>query len=72
MRFNRIQYIEWFKKKSPVGIDLCSSRVDPIKGEDLDTAWAELEVSGENFYGYIPSEAMRTSCQEDWQRYKMF
>jgi aspartate/methionine/tyrosine aminotransferase len=54
MRFNTIQYIEWFKKKPPVGIDLCSSSVDPIKREDMDIDWAELEASGENFYGYIP------------------
>jgi aspartate/methionine/tyrosine aminotransferase len=54
MRFDTIQYIEWFKKKSPAGIDLCSSGVDPIKGEDLDIDWAELDATGENFYGYTP------------------
>lgn len=54
MRFNTIKYIEWFKTKSTVKIDLCSSSVDQLKRKDLDIAWEDLEVSGENFYGYPP------------------
>jgi aspartate/methionine/tyrosine aminotransferase len=54
MRFKTIQYIEWFKTKSKVAIDLCSSSVDQLKRKDLDIDWEELEVSGQNFYGYLP------------------
>ena len=54
MRFKTIQYIEWFKTKSNVAIDLCSSSVDQLKRNDLDIDWEELEVSGQNFYGYPP------------------
>jgi aspartate/methionine/tyrosine aminotransferase len=54
MRFKTIQYIEWAKTKSRVAIDLCSSSVDQLKRKDLDIDWEKLEVSGQNFYGYIP------------------
>jgi aspartate/methionine/tyrosine aminotransferase len=54
MRFNTIKYIEWFKTKSKVKIDLCSSSVDQLRRIDLDIAWEDLEISGENFYGYPP------------------
>jgi aspartate/methionine/tyrosine aminotransferase len=54
MRFKTIRYIEWFKTKSRVEIDLCSSSVVQLKRKDLDIAWDDLEVSGENFYGYPP------------------
>ena len=54
MRFKTIKYIEWFKTKPKAKIDLCSSSVDQLKRKDLAIAWEELEVSGENFYGYPP------------------
>lgn len=54
MRFETIKYMEWFKTKHPVKIDLCSSGVAPLKGKDLDIDWKELDLSGENFYGYPP------------------
>lgn len=54
MRFGTIKYIEWFKTKSRVEIDLCSSSVVQLKRKGLDIAWDDLEVSGENFYGYPP------------------
>jgi aspartate/methionine/tyrosine aminotransferase len=54
MRFQTIQYIEWFKTKSNVAMDLCSSSVAQLKRKDLDIDWEKLDVSGENFYGYPP------------------
>ena len=54
MRFETVRYIEWFKTKSRVKIDLCSSSVSQLKGKDLGVVWEDLDVSGENFYGYPP------------------
>lgn len=54
MRFETVHYIEWFKSKSRVKFDLCSSSVAQRKRKDLDIAWEELDVAGENFYGYPP------------------
>lgn len=68
MRFGTIKYIEWFKTKPRVEIDLCSSSVDQLKRKDLDIAWEDLEVSGKNFYGYAPlieAVAERYGVNED-------
>ncbi len=54
MRFKTVQYIEWYKTKSKVGIDLCSSSVTQLKKKDLDIDWDDLEISGKNFYGFPP------------------
>jgi aspartate/methionine/tyrosine aminotransferase len=54
MRFDTIHYIEWFKKKPEVTIDLCSSGVIQLMRKDMDISWEDLEISGENFYGYPP------------------
>ena len=54
MKLETIQYIEWFKTKSKVAIDLCSSSVAQLKRKDLDIDWDDLEITGENFYGYPP------------------
>ena len=54
MRFNTIQYLAWAKTKPRVEIDLCSSSVDQLGRKDLDIPWDELNLSGENFYGYPP------------------
>jgi hypothetical protein len=54
MRFKTIRYIEWFKTKDKAGIDLCSSSVDQLKKKEMDIVWEDVEVSGENFYGYPP------------------
>jgi aspartate/methionine/tyrosine aminotransferase len=54
MRFGTIKYIEWFKTKSKVKIDLCSSSVTQLTRKDLDIDWDALEITGENYYGYVP------------------
>ncbi len=54
MRFEAIEYIVWAKTRPKVAIDLCSSSVEQLKRKDLELDWEELEVSGENSYGYPP------------------
>ena len=64
MKFKTIQYIEWFKTKSKVKFDLCSSSVTQLKRKDLDIDWDELEITGENSYGYPPLiEAIRNDTE---------
>lgn len=46
--------MEWFKTKSKVSIDLCPSGVESLTRKDLDLRWEDLEISGDNFYGYSP------------------
>lgn len=54
MHFKPIKYMEWFKTKSKVSVDLCSSGVKSLTRKDLDLRWEDLEISGDNFYGYPP------------------
>jgi aspartate/methionine/tyrosine aminotransferase len=54
MQFKPIKYMEWFKRKSKVKIDLCSSGVESLKWKDLDRMWEDFEISGDNSYGYPP------------------
>jgi aspartate/methionine/tyrosine aminotransferase len=54
MQFEPIEYMEWFKTKSKVSVDLCSSGVEDLAWKDLDLRWQDLEISGDNFYGYPP------------------
>lgn len=56
MTFSGINYLQWFKSKSPVEYDLCRSGVEPLSLQDLPQPLAlnELELYGENSYGYPP------------------
>ncbi len=54
MRFDTIRYMEWFKTKSKVKIDLCSSSVKQLEIKELGITLEKLEVTGEDFYGYPP------------------
>lgn len=54
MQFKPIRYMEWFKTKPKVSIDLCSSGVEDLAMKDLDLRWTDMEISGDNFYGYLP------------------
>jgi aspartate/methionine/tyrosine aminotransferase len=68
MRFNTIKYMEWFKTKSRVKIDLCSSSVKQLESKELGISLDELEVTGEDFYGYPPllqAIARRYEVEED-------
>lgn len=46
--------MEWFKTRGSLKYDLCSSGVESLTLADLDLKLDELELSGENFYGYPP------------------
>lgn len=68
MQFNAIKYMEWFKTKSRVKIDLCSSSVKQLETKELGISLDELEVTGEDFYGYPPllqAIARRYGVEED-------
>ncbi len=54
MRIETIKYLEWYKTKAPVKYDLCSSGVEKLPLKNLNLEIGELEISGENVYGYIP------------------
>ncbi len=54
MKFGTIHYMEWHKTKPESGIDLCRSGITPRGLEDLDLQWSDLELSGSDFYGYLP------------------
>ncbi len=54
MRFRPIKYMEWFKTKSKVSIDLCSSGMEDLALKDLELRWKDLEISEDNSYGYPP------------------
>lgn len=54
MRFDTIKYMEWFKTKSRVKIDLCPSSVKQLQSRELGIALDELEVTGEDSYGSPP------------------
>jgi hypothetical protein len=56
MIFSGINYLQWFKHKTPVKYDLCRSGVEPLSLKNLPRVLSldEIELSGENFYGYPP------------------
>jgi len=54
MKFDGIKYMEWFKSRSKTAFELCKSGVDSYPLNRLGLDWNELEISGENYYGYPP------------------
>jgi aspartate/methionine/tyrosine aminotransferase len=54
MHFRPIKYMDWFKTKTKVSVDLCSSGVKSLTRKDLNLPWEDLEISGNHFYGYLP------------------
>jgi aspartate/methionine/tyrosine aminotransferase len=55
MKFNKVEYIEWFKRKPKATYDLCRSGVENISMKDLMIDFDSLEISGEHDgYGYSP------------------
>ena len=68
MRFKTIKYMEWAKTRCRAAIDLCSSGVDQLGRKDLNVSWEELDLAGDNFYGYPPlltAVAERYGVHED-------
>lgn len=54
VRFEKIDYIEWFKTKRKVRIDLCPSGMRNFSLKNLDLDREKLEICGEHLYGYPP------------------
>ncbi len=54
MRFGTIRYMEWHKTREAAAIDLCRSGITPRPLIDLELRLEELELSGNDVYGYPP------------------
>jgi len=54
MRFGTIRYMEWHKTREAAAIDLCRSGITPRPLTDLDLRLEDLELSGNDVYGYPP------------------
>lgn len=54
MRFDTIKYMEWAKAKKIKKIDLSKSGVENFSLKELDTQLRDMEITGENVYGYPP------------------
>lgn len=54
MEFKPIEYMEWIKKRPRVKYDFCRSGVEDVSLKDLDMEALDLEIFGENSYGYPP------------------
>jgi aspartate/methionine/tyrosine aminotransferase len=46
--------MKWYKEKPEVANDLCSSGVENFSLKNMNIRVEELDLTGENFYGYIP------------------
>lgn len=65
MRFESVKYLEWFKTRGKVRIDLCPSGMKDFSLKKLNLNREELEISGKNIHGYQPL------CQAIAARYKV-
>jgi aspartate/methionine/tyrosine aminotransferase len=54
MKCEPIRYMEWVKTQPRAGVDLRLSGVDRYPLKKLDFPFTERELTGPNFYGYIP------------------
>ena len=54
MEFESIRYMEWFKSRPRVRYDLCRSGVESVPLAEFGLDWSGMELTGENFYGYVP------------------
>lgn len=54
MKFGTIRYMNWFKTRNGAKYDLCCSGVESLSMADLELGPGDLELSGEDFYGYPP------------------
>lgn len=68
MEFKPIKYMEWMKTRGPAKYDLCPSGVSNLSLKELGIDFEDLEIFGENSYGYPPliqAIANRYQVQED-------
>lgn len=54
MEFKPIRYMEWMKRRGSPKYDLCPSGVSDISLSELGIDIEDLEIFGENSYGYRP------------------
>ncbi len=54
MEFKPIKYMEWMKTRGHPQYDLCPSGISNLPLKELDLDIEDLEISGENSYGYLP------------------
>ncbi len=54
MDFRTIDFLEWFKTKKKAKIDLCRSGAKTLFQNSLRLNFEELDVSGDNSYGFPP------------------
>lgn len=54
MEFKPIKYMEWMKTRGHAKYDLCSSGVSSLSLKELGIGIEDLEIYGENSYGYLP------------------
>ena len=54
MEFKPIKYMEWMKTKGHAKYNLCPSGVSSLSLKELGVGIEDLEIYGENSYGYLP------------------
>ena len=54
MQFHSIRYMEWTKTQKEIRIDLRPSSIERVSLSSLDIDLSDLEISGQNSYGYPP------------------
>ncbi len=54
MEFRPIKYMEWMKTRGQTQYDLCSSGLSNLRLKELGIDFGDLEIFGENSYGYPP------------------
>lgn len=54
MKFPDIEYMRWAKMHAKPDVNLCSSGVKRIKVSDIPFSWTDIELDGDNVYGYEP------------------
>jgi aspartate/methionine/tyrosine aminotransferase len=68
MEFKPIKYMEWVKNRGEALVDLCPSGVSNLSFKELGIDMEDLEIHGENSYGYLPliqAIAKRYHVRED-------
>ena len=68
MEFKPIKYMEWMKTRGKTQYDLCPSGVSNLSLKELGIDFEDLEIFGENSYGYPPliqAIADRYKVQQD-------
>ena len=68
MEFKPIKYMEWVKNRGEARVDLCPSGVSHLSFKELGIDQEDLEIHGDNSYGYLPliqAIAKRYQVRED-------